>query len=72
MIAVVPGDAALVELEADATVRGYPGREVRDADRDVVDARENGRLLRLDFRALHDIAHALQPVPRPLRDRFGL
>jgi hypothetical protein len=43
MIAVVPGDAALVEVEPDATVRDYPGAEVRDADRDVIDARKNGR-----------------------------
>jgi hypothetical protein len=42
MIAVVPGDAALVELEADATVGGDPGAEVRDADGDVIDALENG------------------------------
>ncbi len=43
MIAVVPRDAALVDVEPDATVRGYPGAEVRDADRDVIDARENSR-----------------------------
>ncbi len=42
MIAVVPGDAALIDVEADARVRGYPGAEVRDADRDVIDAGENG------------------------------
>src|SRR2546426_9000801 len=29
-------------------------------------------LLRLDLRALHDVAHALQAVLRPLRDHFGL
>ncbi|HEY6241152.1 MAG TPA: hypothetical protein VIW78_09965 [Burkholderiales bacterium] len=42
MIAVVPGDAVLVDLEPDATVRGYAGAEVRDADGDVIDALENG------------------------------
>src|SRR5882672_7849374 len=30
--------------------------------------REWRLLLRLDLRALHDVAHALQPVLRPLRD----
>ena len=44
MIAVVAGDAALVELEADARVRGYAGAEVRDADCDVIDAGKNGRV----------------------------
>src|SRR5437867_12322701 len=29
-------------------------------------------LLRLDLRALHDVAHALQAVLRPLRDQLGL
>src|SRR2546425_3964930 len=43
MIAVVPGDAALVELEPDAPVGGDPGLEVRDADGDVIDAGKNGR-----------------------------
>jgi hypothetical protein len=43
MIAVVPGNPALVELEADARIRGYPGAEVRDADGDVIDAGKNGR-----------------------------
>src|SRR5882672_5790364 len=43
MIAVVAGDAALVDVKAYARVRGYPGAEVRDADRDVIDARKNGR-----------------------------
>jgi hypothetical protein len=43
MIAVVAGDAALVDFEPDARVRGYPGAEVRDADGDVIDAGKNGR-----------------------------
>jgi hypothetical protein len=43
MIVVVPGDAALVDIEADATVGVDACREVRGADRDVIDARENGR-----------------------------
>jgi hypothetical protein len=42
MVAVGPGDAALVDLEADACIRGDPGHEVRDADCDVIDARKNG------------------------------
>src|SRR5438445_6556834 len=29
-------------------------------------------LLRLDLRSLHDVAHALQAVLRPLRDQLGL
>src|SRR5207245_8260953 len=29
-------------------------------------------LLRLDLRALHDVAHARKAVPRPLRDQLGL
>jgi len=43
MIAVGPGDAALVDVEPDARVRVDSGAEVRDADRDVIDAGENGR-----------------------------
>jgi len=47
VIAVVPGDAALVELEADAAVGGDPGPQVRDADGDVIDAGKNGCALRV-------------------------
>src|SRR5882762_1473993 len=43
MIAVVPRDAARVDVEADARVRVDSGAEVRDAVGDVVDALENGR-----------------------------
>ena len=43
VVAVVAGYAAVVDLEPDARVRGYPRAEVRDADRDVIDARKNGR-----------------------------
>ncbi len=46
-IAVVPGDAARVDVEPDATVRGDPGREVRGADGDVIDAGENRAYFRL-------------------------
>src|SRR4029077_4909660 len=42
VVAVVPGDAALVDVEADASVGDDAGLEVRDADGDVVDALENG------------------------------
>jgi hypothetical protein len=56
MIAVVPGDAALVELEPDAPVSVDSGVEVRDADRDVIDARENGRAYS---------AWIINPVPQP-------
>jgi hypothetical protein len=41
MIAVVAGNAAIVDVEPDAAVRVYPGGEVGDADGDVVDALEN-------------------------------
>jgi len=43
MIAVVPGYAAPVDLEADARVRVDPGLQIRDADGDVIDALKNGR-----------------------------
>jgi len=56
MIAVVAGDAALLDVEPDARVRGYPRAEVRDADRDVVDAGKNGR-------AYSD--WIINPVPQP-------
>ncbi len=56
MIAVVPGDAALVDVEPDARVRVDPGAEVRDADGDVIDAGKNGRAYS---------AWIINPVPRP-------
>ena len=62
MIAVVPGYAALVDVEADAPVGGYPGREVRDADRDVIDTGKNGRAYS---------AWITNPVPQPQRGRPG-
>src|SRR6266478_2723974 len=40
-VAVVAGYAAVVDVEADATVGVDAGRDVRDADRDVVDAGKN-------------------------------
>src|ERR1700704_4763497 len=46
-IAVVSGDAALVDFEPDAPVRGDPGLQVRDADGDVIDAGKNGCALRI-------------------------
>jgi len=42
VVAVVPGDAVLVDVEADAPVGVAPGFQVRGADPDVVDAGENG------------------------------
>ena len=42
VVAVVPGNAAPVDVEADAPVGVAPGFQVRGADPDVVDARENG------------------------------
>jgi len=47
VIAVVAGYAARVDVEADAAVGGDPGREVRDADGDVIDAGKNGCAFRV-------------------------
>ena len=56
MIAVVAGDAALVDVEPDAPVRGDARAEVRDAYRDVIDALENGRAFLRDSRASCHVA----------------
>ena len=60
MIAVVPGYADVVDVEADTRVRADAGLEIGDADRYVIDAGENERASSLGAGAEDSICGAVR------------
>ena len=60
MVALVPRDAAVVDVESDARIRVDAGPQVGDADRYVIDAGENERASSLGAGAKDSICGAVR------------